>query len=89
MIRRALRLTGPLAFTLAVDSQTQARLGIGVAALNASLGRTQVAVPAVVLPVQDLASLRNSYIGAQAQLQKARAGADVSRKEYASEEFVR
>jgi membrane fusion protein, multidrug efflux system len=40
-------------------------------------------VPAVVVPVQELATFRNTYVAAQAQLQKARIEAGVADKEYA------
>lgn len=68
---------------LTLDSPTQSRLGLEVATLTATLTRAQVTLPAVVLPVQDLATLRNGYLVAQAQLQKSKVEADVARKEYA------
>jgi hypothetical protein len=67
---------------ITLDTQTQNRLGLEVAILTATLTKAQVTLPAVVLPVQDLATFRNGYVLAQAQLQKAKVGADVARKEY-------
>jgi hypothetical protein len=68
---------------LALDKATQSRLGLEVATLTATVTRAQVTSPAVVLPVQDLATFRNSYIATQTQLQKSRVELDVARKEYA------
>jgi hypothetical protein len=67
---------------LTLDTPTQNRLGLEVSALTASLTRAQAALPAVVLPVQDLATFRNGFVTMQAQLQKSRVEADVARKEY-------
>jgi membrane fusion protein, multidrug efflux system len=68
---------------LMLDSPTQNRLGLEIATLAAIVTRAQATLPAVVIPVQDLAAFRNNYITAQAQLQKARVEGDVARKEYA------
>ena len=68
---------------LTLDSPTQGRLGLEAATLTATVTRAQVTLPAVVLPVQDLATFRNGYFVAQAQLQKSKVEADVARKEYA------
>jgi hypothetical protein len=51
--------------------------------LTATASRTQVAAPAVVLSAHDLATFRNSYFAAQAQLEKSRIETGVARKEYA------
>jgi hypothetical protein len=67
---------------LTLDTPTQIRLGLEVGTLTATVTRTQVTSPAVVLPVQDLAAFRNSYIGTQTQLQKLHVELDVTRKEY-------
>lgn len=67
---------------LTLDTPTQKRLGLEVTTLTATLTRAQVTLPAVVLSAQDLATFRNSYVAAQAQLQKSRVEADVARKEY-------
>lgn len=67
---------------LTLDSPTQNRLGLEVAALAGTVARGQATLPAVVVSVQDLAASRNSYIAAQTQVQKARVAADVARKGY-------
>jgi hypothetical protein len=67
---------------LTLDQQTQSRMGIEFVTLTAAVTRTQVAVPAVVLSVQELATFRNSYIAAQSQIEKDRVDTDVARKEY-------
>jgi len=67
---------------LTVDTSTQARLGLETATLMAAVTRAQVIAPAVVLPFQDLASSRSSYVAARTQLDKARVQTEVTRKEY-------
>jgi multidrug efflux system membrane fusion protein len=67
---------------LTLDTPTQNRLGLEVAILTATVTRTRVTSPAVVLPVQDLAAFRNSYIATQTQLQKLHVELDVTRMEY-------
>lgn len=67
---------------LTVDSATQKRLGIEVVSLTATVTRGEVTAPAAVLSTQDLAAFRNTYIAMQAQLQKSRIEAGVTRKEY-------
>lgn len=67
---------------LTLDPETQARAGVSVASLQtASTGR-QISAPATVLSTQDLVGLRNNCVAASAELEKARANADVARKEY-------
>jgi hypothetical protein len=68
---------------ITLDTPTQNRLGLAIATLTPTLARSQVTLPAVVLSVQDLATFRNNFVVAQAQLQKSKVGADVARKEYA------
>jgi hypothetical protein len=68
---------------ITLDEATQNRLGIAVTTLVSTETRAQATLPAVVLPVQELAAARNSYIAAQAQWQKARLQAGVTAKEYA------
>src|SRR5260370_9966563 len=72
--------TGQTVLTL--DSPTQNRLGLEVATLAATVTRERATCAAVVVSVQDLTASRNSYIAAQAQVQKARVAAEVARKEY-------
>lgn len=67
---------------LTLNPQTQKRLGIETAVLKQSSFRAENTAPAVVLPVQDLANLRNSYVAGQAQLEKTRINLDVASKEY-------
>jgi hypothetical protein len=67
---------------LTLDSPTQSRLGLDVAALAATVTRAQATFPAVVLSVQDLTTSRNTYIAAETQVQKARVEAEVAHKEY-------
>lgn len=68
---------------ITIDEPTQKRLGLSVATLASTTTRAQASLPGVVLAVQDLATARNNYIGAEAQLQKARVQAGVAAKEYA------
>jgi len=65
-----------------LDPKTQARLGIGESPLKAARERKQMTLPAMVLPVQNLASLVSAYDAAAAQLQKAEITAKVTRREY-------
>jgi hypothetical protein len=67
---------------LTLDSPTQSRLGLDVAALAATVTRAQATFPAVVLSVQDLTASRNTYIAADTQVQKAHVEAEVALKEY-------
>jgi len=65
-----------------LDPRTQARLGIGEAPLKAVRQRKQMALPAMVLPVQNLAGLVSAYNAAFAQMRKAEITAKVSESEY-------
>ena len=67
---------------LALDTATQSRLGLEITTLTETVTRAQVTSPAVVLPIQDLATFRKSYIATQTQLQKSRVELDIARKEY-------
>jgi hypothetical protein len=67
---------------LIIDTATQNRLGLATATLTVRATRPEITAPAVVLSIQDLTSSRNSYVAAQAQLQKARVEADVAGREY-------
>jgi hypothetical protein len=68
---------------LTLDLPTQGRLGLEIVTLTPTVTRAQITSPAVVLSAQDLATFRNSYLAAQAQLQKSRIEGSVARKEYA------
>ena len=65
-----------------LDPDTQARLGIGVAELDAATTREQLRATAVVLSAQDLIDLRNAFVAVQANAEKVRANLEVARKEY-------
>lgn len=60
----------------------QQKNGIQTASLQTVSRRQEFQATAVILPVQDLINLRNEYVSADAQLQKAKASLDVSRREY-------
>ena len=51
---------------ITLDTATQKRLGFTVATLSASVTRAQATFPAVVVPVQELATFRNAYVATQA-----------------------
>lgn len=68
---------------LSLDLPTQGRLGLEVVTLTPTAIRAQTTSPAVVLSAQDLATFRNSYFTAQAQLQKSRIEGGLAHKEYA------
>ena len=68
---------------IVIDSATQTRLGLTISTLTLTTARNEAALPAVILPVQDLATFRSGYITAGAQVQKARIEADTTSKEYA------
>jgi membrane fusion protein, multidrug efflux system len=67
---------------LTLDQQTQTRMGIEFETLTTAVTRPQVAVPAVVLSVQELATIRNTFISTRSQIEKDRVDIDVARKEY-------
>jgi multidrug efflux system membrane fusion protein len=69
--------------TLTLDQQTQARMGLELVTLAISVTRAQVAVPAVVLSVQDLAAFKNGYVATSSQIEKDRVDIEVAQKEYA------
>lgn len=62
--------------------EEQQRNGIRTAQLEATSRRQELQATAVVLPVQDLINLRNEYVSANAQLQKAKASLSVSERDY-------
>ncbi|TAM80130.1 MAG: hypothetical protein EPN47_16700 [Acidobacteria bacterium] len=65
---------------LSAEAQTQA--GIETEGLKSARERRQLAVPAVVLDVQNLVSLTSSYAAARANLRKAENNLSVSQPEY-------
>lgn len=68
---------------LTLDSPTQSRLGLEIATLAQIVTRRQMTLPATVLSTEDLATARNGYLVAQAQVQKSRIEARVANQEYA------
>lgn len=66
---------------ITLDPETQSRVGIAVAPLEAVATREQVTAPAVVLSAQELVSARNNYVAALSRLEKARANVDVAQQE--------
>jgi len=65
-----------------LDAGTQARNGIEVTTLRPASHRQELRANALVLPVQDLTTLRNNYLTSEAQVEKAKAALDVSSREY-------
>jgi hypothetical protein len=65
-----------------VNSETQAREGIQVVPIKVTSMRTELHGIAVLLPVSDLANLRNAYVTATTRLQRARADLTLSKNEY-------
>jgi len=65
-----------------LDAATQARMGLTLATLQAFSTREQLRSLALILPAEDLVSLRDAYVVAHVRLEKARINVDVSRKEY-------
>jgi hypothetical protein len=68
--------------TIQMDPDAQSRNGIAVSPLQWTSRRQEYRANAVVLTVQELIDLRNSYVSARSQLEKAQAGLDVSRRAY-------
>ncbi len=67
---------------ITLDPATQTRLGLAVAALNATTSRAQQGFPAVVLSPGDLVTARTNLLAAQAQVQKTQFAESVASKEY-------
>lgn len=65
-----------------MKTDEQRRNGIRTSPLEAISRRQEFQATAVVLAVQDLINLRNEYVSANAQLQKAKASLQVSEREY-------
>ncbi|HEV2116276.1 MAG TPA: hypothetical protein VGR48_09650 [Terriglobales bacterium] len=61
-----------------LDARTQAREGIEVAAVQQVSRRAELRGTAVILPVGDLAVLRNSYVAAQSKLERDQVGLKVA-----------
>ncbi len=67
---------------LTIQPDTQARMGLEVAALKAAENREQMRATALVLSPQDLADLRSAYLTAEANAAKAQADLEVSSNEF-------
>src|SRR5439155_10403280 len=65
-----------------LDAATQARVGLTLATLQAFSTRQQLRSLAIILPAEDLVSVRDAYVVADARLENALINVDVSRKEY-------
>lgn len=68
--------------TVTFDPQTQKLADIGVAAVEQTIRRGETAALAMVLSPQALSELRNRYVAATAQTDKAVAALDASQREY-------
>ena len=67
---------------ITLDPQTQAREGIRVAPVGQASMRAEIRGTAVLLAVNDLAALRNSYVAARTKLQRDEVDLGVARKQY-------
>lgn len=64
-----------------LDAAAQRRIGLAIVSLEAVSNREQIQAFGVVLPVQDLVDLRNSFVAAQARVEKAHIALDLAQKE--------
>lgn len=78
--RRVSTENGETVITL--DAATQARNDIEISTLKPATYREGRRANAVVLPVQDLTSLRNNYLMTAAEVEKTKAAVAVSQQEY-------
>ena len=67
---------------IALDPQTQKREGIQTVQLTQTSMRSKLRATAVLLSVNDLATLRNNYVAAQTKVERDRVDLDVSRSQY-------
>ena len=67
---------------ITLDPETQSRVGISVAPLEAITAHEQVTAPAIILSAQELVSMRNNYVAGLTRVEKAQANADVAQREY-------
>ncbi len=65
-----------------LDQQTQGREGIRVAPVTRASMRAELRGTAVLLAVNDLATLRNNYVAARTKLQRDQVDLSVSRSQY-------
>ncbi len=67
---------------ITLDAATQQRMGLATAVLVSAKARAEEMASATILPAQELLTLRNTYVAAQSQLEKAQASISVSEQEY-------
>jgi multidrug efflux pump subunit AcrA (membrane-fusion protein) len=67
---------------ITLNAETQKKIGLAVAALEAREHQEEQQAFGSVLDLQDLVDARAGFTAAQAQLEKARASLEVSRKDY-------
>ncbi len=67
---------------ISLDAQTQARTGIRIEAVAQTSMRTELHGTAVLLAVNDLATLRNNYVAARTKLERDQVDLGVSRSQY-------
>jgi hypothetical protein len=67
---------------ITLDVEAQSRYGIETRAVAVTSERQELRANAVVLPVQNLTELRNNYLSAAAQVDKAKAALEVSQHAY-------
>jgi hypothetical protein len=67
---------------ITLDAATQQRMGLATAVVHSSAARAEAMASAMIIPAQELLTLRSNYVAAQSQLQKAQASASVSEQEY-------
>lgn len=72
----------PDGIAVVFDAATQKRADIAVAPVRTTTRRGEVETLATVLPLQDLIDLRNAYVAARTQVERTRAAAQASRREY-------
>ncbi len=70
------------ATVITLDAATQAREGIRVQPLRQTSQPTELRATAVLLPVNELATLRNSYIAARTKLERDQVDLATSRSQY-------
>ncbi len=75
-------LAQPDGIAVVFDAATQKRADIAVAPVQTATRRGEVEALATVLPPQDLIDLRNAYGAARTQVERTRAAAQASHREY-------
>lgn len=75
-------LAEPDGIAVVFDAATQKRADIAVAPVRTATRYGEVEALAAVLPPQELIDLRNAYVTARTQVERTRAAAQASRREY-------